>query len=40
VENGVPIETIADLAGHSSLETTRIYTTKTEKELRDILDDM
>lgn len=40
VEKGVPIETIADLAGHSSLETTRIYTTKTEKELRDILDDM
>lgn len=40
VEKGVPIETIADLAGHSSLETTRIYTTKTEKELRDILEDM
>lgn len=39
-KKGVPIETIADLAGHTSRETTRIYTMKTEDELRGILDDM
>lgn len=34
----VPINVIADLAGHESIETTRIYTTQTEKELRDIIE--
>lgn len=34
----VPINVIADLAGHESIETTRIYTMQTEKELRDILE--
>lgn len=33
-EQGVPIQDIADLAGHSNINTTRIYTRKTENELR------
>lgn len=35
---GVPIDAIADIAGHENLETTRIYTRRTRKELRTILD--
>lgn len=35
---GVPIDVIADIAGHESLETTRIYTRRTKKELKKILD--
>ncbi|NRT88924.1 integrase [Clostridium beijerinckii] len=34
----VPIDTIADLAGHSSIETTRIYTRKSKEELRNVID--
>ncbi|WP_315074470.1 tyrosine-type recombinase/integrase [uncultured Clostridium sp.] len=37
-DNDVPIDTIADLAGHSSIETTRIYTRKTKEELRNVID--
>lgn len=37
-DRGVPIDAIADIAGHENLETTRIYTRRTRKELRKILD--
>jgi site-specific recombinase XerD len=31
---------LADLLGHSSLETTRIYTQQSIKEQRDLLDSL
>lgn len=37
-DNGVPINDIADLAGHSTIETTRIYTRKSKEELRDVIN--
>ncbi|KMT22337.1 tyrosine recombinase XerD [Clostridium cylindrosporum DSM 605] len=36
--SGVDTLIIADLAGHGSLETTRIYTRQTEKELLNIME--
>ena len=36
--SGVDTLIIADLAGHSSLETTRIYTRQTERELLNIME--
>nr|KEH84647.1 Integrase/Recombinase [Clostridium novyi A str. 4540] len=39
-DRGVNIETIADIAGHSDLNTTRIYTRQTKEELIDILEEM
>ncbi|AKN34266.1 integrase (plasmid) [Clostridium carboxidivorans P7] len=39
-DNGVSIDIIADLAGHKSLDTTRIYTRHTKKELIKILDNI
>lgn len=39
-DNGVSIDVIADLAGHKSLDTTRIYTRHTKKELIRILDNI
>jgi integrase/recombinase XerD len=33
IDKGTPIDTVADLAGHSDINTTRIYTRKTRKEL-------
>lgn len=36
----VSIEIIADLAGHTDLNTTRIYTKQTKEELINILEDM
>ena len=36
--NTVMLGAIADLAGHQTLETTRIYTMQTEKELRNAID--
>lgn len=37
-ELGQPIDVIADLVGHESLDTTRIYTRRTRVELQRILD--
>lgn len=39
-DNGVPINDIADLAGHSTIETTRIYTRKSKDELRSVINRM
>lgn len=36
--NDVPIQDLAEILGHSSLETSRIYLRKTKKELLDIID--
>lgn len=38
-EKGVSIDDIANLAGHSDINTTRIYTRKTRKQLRSVLND-
>ena len=38
LENGLDISTVADLAGHTDLNTTRIYTRKTKKELLDAIE--
>lgn len=38
VEQNVGIEAIADLAGHEDLNTTRIYTRQTQKELREAVE--
>lgn len=37
-ENGVSIDSLAEILGHSSLETSRIYLRKTKKELLDIVN--
>ena len=37
-DSGMSLGAIADLAGHQTLETTRIYTMQTEKELRNAID--
>lgn len=37
-EAGVNIQSIAGLAGHSSVETTRIYVTPSIRELHDALE--
>ncbi|UYZ39057.1 tyrosine-type recombinase/integrase (plasmid) [Clostridium beijerinckii] len=37
-DNGIPINDIADLAGHSTIETTRIYTRKSKEELRNVIN--
>ena len=34
IDQGVDIQNVAALAGHESIETTRRYTTPSEKELR------
>lgn len=36
-ENGVSIQSIAELAGHSSIETTRVYVTPSIQELKNAL---
>jgi integrase/recombinase XerC len=33
IDQGLPIDRVAQLAGHESIETTRRYTTPSEKEL-------
>ena len=38
LENGLDIATVADLAGHTDLNTTRIYTRKTKKELLEAIE--
>lgn len=38
VERGLPLDTVADLAGHSDINTTRIYTRKTKKELLETIN--
>ena len=35
---GVGIEVIADIAGHESLDTTRIYTRRSKEELKKLMD--
>ena len=38
VEKSIPLDAIADIVGHVSINTTRIYTRKTKKELLDIIN--
>ncbi|MCE5287440.1 MAG: tyrosine-type recombinase/integrase [Pelosinus sp.] len=40
LEKGLSIDTIADLAGHTDINTTRIYTRKSKKELLAAIDKM
>lgn len=40
LEKGLSIDTIADLAGHTDINTTRIYTRKSKKELLAAIDQM
>lgn len=40
VSKGLKIEEIADLAGHQNINTTRIYTRKTKRELLNIIDEL
>ncbi|KEI10500.1 integrase [Clostridium sp. K25] len=39
-DRGIDISTIADIAGHQNINTTRIYTRKTKEELLNIIEDM
>ena len=38
VNKGAPLGVVAELAGHSSLETTRLYTVPGEEELQHAVD--
>ena len=38
VKQGVPMTVVADLLGHGSLETTKIYLKLTEREVRKMFD--
>ena len=38
--NNIPIEDLAEILGHASLETSRIYLRKTKQELLDIINDI
>ncbi len=38
INNDVSIDTVADLLGHKDINTTRIYTRKTKKELLNIIN--
>ena len=40
IEKGISIDTVADLAGHSDINTTRIYTRKTKEQLLDTINDL
>lgn len=40
VEKGYSIDTVADLAGHSDINVTRIYTRKTRRELVDAINEL
>lgn len=40
IEKGISIDTVADLAGHSDINTTRIYTRKTKNQLLDTINDL
>ncbi|HDK7176499.1 TPA: tyrosine-type recombinase/integrase [Clostridium botulinum] len=40
VDKDVPLDSIADIVGHENINTTRIYTRKTKKELLDIINDI
>ena len=39
VKNNTPLNVIADLAGHENIQTTRIYTVGTKKDLENTIDD-
>ncbi|MCY6960007.1 tyrosine-type recombinase/integrase [Clostridium brassicae] len=39
-DNNVSIDVIAELAGHNSLDTSRIYTRKTKQELLNIIENL
>ncbi|BDR74207.1 tyrosine recombinase XerC (plasmid) [Clostridium tetani] len=39
-DKGLSINVIADLAGHTDINTTRIYTRKSKKELLEIINDL
>ena len=40
IEKGESIDTVADLAGHSDINTTRVYTRKTRPELMAAINDL
>jgi integrase/recombinase XerD len=40
MEKGVRLDTLADLAGHSNINTTRIYTRQTTQQLLDTVDNL
>lgn len=40
IDKGISIDTVADLAGHSDINTTRIYTRKTKNQLLDTINDL
>ncbi|WP_294359787.1 tyrosine-type recombinase/integrase [uncultured Clostridium sp.] len=40
IEKGISIDTVADLAGHSDINTTRIYTRKTKEQLLDTINNL
>jgi integrase/recombinase XerD len=40
VEKGLSIDVVADLAGHSNINTTRIYTRKTKEQLMKAIDEL
>lgn len=40
IKREVTIDTVADLVGHSSIETTRLYSKKSKKQLLDIINEL
>jgi integrase/recombinase XerD len=40
VEKGLSIDVVADLAGHSNINTTRIYTRKTKEQLMNAINEL
>lgn len=40
IEKGMSIDTVADLAGHSDINTTRVYTRKTKPELMAAINEL
>ena len=40
VERGIQLETLADLAGHTNINTTRLYTRKSKKQLLAAINEM
>lgn len=40
IDSGLAIDVVADLCGHGSIETTRIYTRKSKEELLSVIEDL
>jgi len=40
IDSGLAIDIVADLCGHGSIETTRIYTRKSKEELLNVIEDL